>query len=65
MSRMDAAKASAVPGARRWRSVRRQRFPKVSRSDTIPQKARGHGVWATAHPVSGACHASGRDIQNG
>ncbi|MBG6242280.1 MAG: hypothetical protein EKE20_10500 [Candidatus Symbiopectobacterium sp. Dall1.0] len=61
MSSMDAAKASAASGTRRWRSVRRQPFPKVSRSDGITQIAWGRGEWAIAFPSSGACYASGRD----
>ena len=61
MSSMDAAKALAASGTRRARSVRRRPFPKAPRSGGIPQKARGHGVGATAHPVSGACHVGGRD----
>ncbi|MBG6241091.1 MAG: hypothetical protein EKE20_03530 [Candidatus Symbiopectobacterium sp. Dall1.0] len=60
MNGMDAAKASAASGTCRWRSVRRQPFPKVSRSDAIAQIAWGHGVLATAHPVSGACQVGGR-----
>lgn len=61
---MDAAKASASSGTRRWRSVRRQPFPKVARSDGITQIAWGRGEWAIAFPSSGACYARGRDKQD-
>ncbi|MBG6245521.1 hypothetical protein CS369_13395 [Candidatus Symbiopectobacterium sp. 'North America'] len=63
MSGRDAAKVLAASGTRRARSVRWPPFPKVSRSNAITQKAWGHGVWATAHPVSGACHANGRETR--